>query len=182
MSLNVDFLLIGISLSGCFGGFATLLLSVFSYIADITDKGNRTLRVAILESMIFLGGTFGELIGGVLIDHSGFMVAFGLTVALNLLTLLYVCFILRESYYPPPLQGKWALVAVHQHLRKVGSALVRERPQGNRLSLMALLGAFSILLLGKFANFPGITVGPGIIIIINHTSWFQSMPIDISPY
>ena len=149
MSLNVDFLLIGISLSGFCGGFGTLLLSVFSYIADITDKGNRTPRLAILESMIFLGGTFGGLIGGVLIDQSGFMVAFGLTASLNLLNFLYVCFILRESFFPPPLEGKWALVAVHQHLRKLGSALIRERPQGNRLSLMVLLGTFTILNLGK---------------------------------
>ena len=37
-SLNVNFIIIGVSISALFGGFATTLLGVFSYISDITDN------------------------------------------------------------------------------------------------------------------------------------------------
>ena len=148
MSLDVNFLIIGVFLGGCFGGFATLLLSVFSYMADITDKASRTLRVGILESMIFLGGTVGELIGGVLVDHSGYMAAFGLAVSLNALAIIYTCFVLRESYSPQEVQERnWVLLALPNHLKKVFHAVIKERPQHKRLSLFLLLGVFTIIIL-----------------------------------
>ena len=143
-SLNVDYLLIGVCISGFFGGFATTLLGVFSYISDITDESQRTTRVALLESMIFLGGTVGNLIGGVLVYHSGYMAAFGLCLGLNVLIIAYVGLILPESYFPDSNQQEnWALVAIHNHIKTSFHVLTKERPQHRRLNLLVIM--FGIL-------------------------------------
>ena len=148
-SLDVNFILIGVCISGFFGGFATTLLGVFSYISDITDKSQRTLRVAILESMIFLGGTVGNLIGGVLVEHQGFMAAFGLCLGLNVIVILYVSLILPESYFPEENQeGNWALVAVHNHLKASFRVLFKKRPLHQRLNLLVIMfGIFLLIVL-----------------------------------
>jgi len=150
-SLDVNFILIGVCISGFFGGFATTLLGVFSYISDISDKSQRTLRVAILESMIFLGGTVGNLVGGVLVEYQGrgFLVAFGLCLGLSVIVILYVSLILPESYFPERDQeGNWALVAVHNHLKASFRVLTKQRPQHQRLDLlMTLFGIFFLIVL-----------------------------------
>jgi len=150
-SLDVNFILIGVCISGFFGGFATTLLGVFSYISDISDKSQRTMRVAILESMIFLGGTVGDLVGGVLVEYQdrGFMVAFGLCLGLSVIVILYVSLILPESYFPERDQeGNWALVAVHNHLKASFRVLTKQRPQLQRLNLlMTLFGIFFLIVL-----------------------------------
>ena len=148
-SLDVNYLLIGVCISGFFGGFATTLLGVFSYISDITDKSQRTMRVAVLESMIFMGGTVGNLIGGVLVEHHGFMPAFGLCLALNVLIILYVSFVLPESYFPQGDQeGNWALVAVHNHLKASFQVLSKQRPQHQRVNLLVIVfGILSFILI-----------------------------------
>lgn len=150
-SLDVNFLLIGVCISGIFGGFATLLLAVFSYISDITDKSQRTVRVAILESMIFLGGTVGNLIGGVLLDHRGFMAAFGLCLGVMVVIILYITFLLPESYYPQGNQeGNWALVAVHNHIKACFRVLHKQRPQNQRLNIsVVMFGVLSISLISR---------------------------------
>ena len=151
-SLDVNFILIGVCISGFFGGFATTLLGVFSYISDISDKSQRTVRVAILESMIFLGGTVGNLIGGVLVEHQGFMAAFGLCLGLNLIVILYVSLILPESYFPEGDQeGNWALVAVHNHLKSSFRVLSKKRPQHQRLILLVIIfGALPFILISEY--------------------------------
>ena len=151
-SLDVNFILIGVCISGFFGGFATTLLGVFSYISDISDKSQRTVRVAILESMIFLGGTVGNLIGGVLVEHQGFMAAFGLCLGLNVIVILYVSLILPESYFPEGDQeGNWALVAVHNHLKSSFRVLSKKRPQHQRLILLVIIfGALPFILISEY--------------------------------
>ena len=151
-SLDVNFILIGVCISGFFGGFTTTLLGVFSYISDISDKSQRTLRVAILESMIFLGGTVGNLVGGALVEHQGFMAAFGLCLGLNVLVILYVSLILPESYFPEgDLEEKWALVAVHNHIKASFRVLTKQRPQHQRLNLLVVLfGVLPCIVIGEY--------------------------------
>ena len=150
-SANVNYLLIGVFISGFFGGFATVLLGVFSYISDVTDKSNRTVRVAVLESMIFLGGTVGGLIGGVLVDHSGYVAAFGLALGMNVLVIFHLGCFLSESFFPQERQeNKWALVAVHNHIKASFRVMTKARPLHRRMNILVItFGIFSILITGK---------------------------------
>lgn len=160
MSLDVNLILIGVFISGLFGGFATTLLGVFSYISDITDKVQRTSRIAVLESMTFLGATAGNLLGGVLVDHGSFMAAFGVCLAVNLITILYIWFLLPESYFPEDdREVKCSLIVVHvyNHLKKSLQVLTKQRPRHQRRNvLVVIFGAMSFVLI-IFAGYNDIT-------------------------
>lgn len=148
---NVNYILIGIVVSGFFGGYATVLSSVFSYIADITDKTSRTLRIAILESMVFLGASGGEMVAGVLLDNSGFMAAFGLTIAINVCIILYVRLWLQESYFPTDQVQSNPLVKLNRHIKNVWTVLSKARDEDKRLYLLAILfGALPIVLISMY--------------------------------
>lgn len=158
MSLDVNFLLIGVFISGLFGGFATTLLGVFSYISDITDKSERTLRIAVLESMIFLGATIGHLISGVLVDHGGFMVAFGLCLAVSVFVLIYVYFVLPESYSSlENHERNWALAAVHNHLIASFQFLIKQRPQHQRRNMLVVMFGIMSFVIIIFSGYNDIT-------------------------
>ncbi|XP_032232894.1 solute carrier family 46 member 3 isoform X2 [Nematostella vectensis] len=156
-SLNVNYLIIGIVIAGTFGGFATTLLSVFSYMADITDKSHRTLRISILESMVFLGGSVGELVAGVMLDHSGFMATFGLALGLNCCIAAYVTFILPESYFPNGQVSNQRCFLL-EHLSTAAKVLFKRREGNSRLYLLVVLfGAMSVLLL-NFGGFNDVII------------------------
>ena len=62
--LNIYLLMIPSAISGFTGGFATMLTMCFSYIADVSTLKQRTWRIGIVESMIFVGGALAEGAGG----------------------------------------------------------------------------------------------------------------------
>ena len=49
------------------GGWFTMLMGVFSYVADVTTKEERTLRIGIVNLFISLGVPFGMAFSGVLL-------------------------------------------------------------------------------------------------------------------
>jgi PCFT/HCP family folate transporter-like MFS transporter 1/3 len=141
--LNVHFydaspvhLLYGNILSGVFGGFSTMLMALFSYMADITkDKTNRTLRIGLLESMTFVGGATGELISGILIEHLGFMAPFIIILCLIVIAILYVTLVLRESYFPNQQSRLFSIETFHGSFK----VWFKHRPQNRRMHLLLLL-------------------------------------------
>ncbi|XP_056423390.1 proton-coupled folate transporter-like [Hyla sarda] len=96
-SMTVYWTFAAAALIGISGGHVSMFLSVFSYLADITESLNRTFRIGIAESMIFLGGTFGFLLSGILLEHSTFTILFGVYCGCNLLGAVYVLIWLEES-------------------------------------------------------------------------------------
>ncbi|XP_018583387.1 proton-coupled folate transporter [Scleropages formosus] len=81
---------------GLSGGYVSVFLSCFSYLADVSDAGSRTLRMGIAESMIFIGGTLGFFISGFLLQGFGFTPAFGVYCGCHILALLYILLWLRN--------------------------------------------------------------------------------------
>ena len=58
--LNLNWLFIPNVISGFCGGFAGILSASFAYVADISFGKCRTVRIAILESMIFVSGAIAQ--------------------------------------------------------------------------------------------------------------------------
>ena len=145
------YLLYGNILSGMFGGFSTILMALFSYIADITkDKTNRTLRIGLLESMTFVGGATGELISGVLIEKHGFMAPYIMILSLIALTIFYVLWVLKESYFPNQQSRFFSLDTFHGSFK----VWFKHRPQNRRLHLLLLLTVgFFIPIISKHCLF-----------------------------
>lgn len=141
-------LLYGNILSGMCGGFSAVLMALFSYIADITkDKSNRTLRIGLLESMTFIGGATGELLSGILIEGTGFMAPYIIILTLSFVTIAYVVFVIKESYFPTKPSQWFSLKNFH------GSFVVwyKERPGKSRLYLVLLLAlGFFVPILSKY--------------------------------
>ena len=149
---SVPFIFIGNSLAGLFGSYATVLLSVFAYMSDITVKEKRTLRIGILEAMTFLGGFLGEFIGGVLLDHSGFVATYSLTLSIQSLTLLYILCLLPESFFPAE-KLRFKESCTSEHFVHAGHVLAKKRANKQRSSLLLLLAIFIIQIVGKLGIF-----------------------------
>ena len=96
-NLPVSYLLIGQIGSSFLGGYATFLMATFAYMADITTHENRTLRIGILESMTYLGGCMGNLIGGLWIKSGNYAPAFWCIVAAGIFIVLYTILYLPET-------------------------------------------------------------------------------------
>ena len=81
------------------GGIPGILTIVYSYIADVSSTKWLTLRLGILESMLFLGTTASLGLGGVWLEKTrcNFVVPFVMYCIANILILVYVTFLLPES-------------------------------------------------------------------------------------
>ena len=64
----VEFLMLEV-IQYWFGGFMCLFLGLYSYISDITDEKQRTVRIAVLDFVFFVGMTIGQ---GKFIIHKAF--------------------------------------------------------------------------------------------------------------
>lgn len=93
----VELLLLANFVSGLGGGYLLMVASVMSYVADITTSENRTSRVAMLESMTFLGSTFGPLISGYLLDGTSYAYTFLFCVSCNTVVIIYIVVCIRNK-------------------------------------------------------------------------------------
>ena len=90
-------LFIGSFINGLGGFFTTMILAVFSYIADITDEDNRAMRLGILEAVAFTSGMISHMTSGWWIHHLGFKAPYIFIFSLHSLALVYIIFLLPES-------------------------------------------------------------------------------------
>ncbi|XP_048375218.1 proton-coupled folate transporter [Sphaerodactylus townsendi] len=97
LQLPVGYLLLGRILSGLSGDYNLILAGCFAYVADVSDKRSRTLRVAILEACLGLAGMAASIIGGQWRKAEGYLAPFWLVFAASLCAALYAAFCLRES-------------------------------------------------------------------------------------
>lgn len=68
--LNLYLFILSAGFRGLTGGIAGILTASYSYVADISSKKWLTIRLGVLESMIFIAGSLSLVIGGVMIHFS----------------------------------------------------------------------------------------------------------------
>ncbi|XP_018800465.1 PREDICTED: solute carrier family 46 member 3 [Bactrocera latifrons] len=83
------------------GGWFTMLMGVFSYIADITTEEERTLRIGILNVCFSVGVPIGMAFSGLLLKQIGFYGVFSISASLYLFSFLYGLFFLAEPRAKP---------------------------------------------------------------------------------
>ena len=96
-NLPLEYLLIGNTIQGFTGGGTTLFMAVFSYAADVTPTNNRTWRLGVLESMTFIGGCLGQLLGGVCVEHASPYIVVGIAAGCHFFNIFYVGVCLEEA-------------------------------------------------------------------------------------
>lgn len=148
-NLSVYWCLLAAAFIGLTGGHVSIFLSCFSFLADITmeSSSSRTLRMAIAESMIFVGGMVGFLLGGFLTQEVGLVAAFGAYTACHVLAILYILLWLRD---PKPINstlrilstendGQESGVVILKYARRSFRAVFKRRPGQDRLKLHLLI-------------------------------------------
>ena len=137
-------LLIGPLCSGICGGIIACLMAVFSYITHIAPAETKTMRVGVVESMIFMAGTLGVFVSGVMLDHTSFTFVFGFSAGLLCLTMLYTVVWLEDIKPAQPvvatsgLCGRWVLDSLKEMVQFV------KEPRGPRVRLVIFLLVLSI--------------------------------------
>ncbi|XP_014666228.1 PREDICTED: proton-coupled folate transporter-like [Priapulus caudatus] len=140
----IGYILIGVFLSGFSGQYAALLMSVFSYLADVTDVKSRSVRVAILEAMVPFGSALGVGFGGYLKDHTNYVTVFSIVASLYVLCGLYVVLVVKDRHVPSPQepvdqQGGFCEKMCHiEHVRQCLQTTFKRRPHNHRVYIILL--------------------------------------------
>lgn len=144
--LPVTTFLIGAFLVGCCGSFTTMVLSVFSYVADITDPSERAFRLGVIEAIAFLSGVCSHLTSGYLIDNIGFRTPYWMLLFLHTFALFYVVFILPESRIPSEADRASFKFFSLSHVIAITSIFTVERHGGHwRMIILMIISGIMIM-------------------------------------
>lgn len=101
-NLNLNWLILVSAVNALGGSFPGMITAVYSYIADVGSNKWLTLRLGILESMIFISGTLALSLVGVWLSSSNcwFEPPLWLFLGSNIAILIYVILLLPESLTP----------------------------------------------------------------------------------
>lgn len=145
-SCSVSYLLVGSVLNGLFGGFVACMMSMYSYVGHISSQEFRTIRISVLESMIYLAGGVGALISGVMLDGTSFLFVFSFILGTLLSALIYVLLFVKNI---KPEQSVYSRLSLKQKTLltfKEPWLCVTKHREG-RIVLHLLLLIFSIFIL-----------------------------------
>lgn len=131
---ELQMLVIGPLLNGLSGGFVACMMSGYSYVGHDSDKEFKTIRVGIIEALIFLAGTFGVLLSGVLLDRTSFTFVFSVTIGITSLALVYTLVFVRDLK-PDERATSTSLVKTicHEHVKQPWMCIIKERPDRTKL-------------------------------------------------
>ncbi|XP_003703016.1 putative peptidoglycan muropeptide transporter SLC46 [Megachile rotundata] len=79
------------------GGWFTMFMGVFSYIAEITSVESRTLRIGAANVFLSLGVPIGMALSGILYLKLGFYGVFGISTLCYVLTFIYGLVVIKEA-------------------------------------------------------------------------------------
>ena len=106
-SSHVGYLVFGAFATSVFGDFQGAYAIACSYMADITERtSKRTMRLAIIEGIMFFSGAPAGLTTGFLLQRFGFGPVFIMTLSLSFLMFIYVAYFLPTP--KPVASRKWS--------------------------------------------------------------------------
>lgn len=89
---------------GLTGGWVTMFMGIFSYIADVTTEETRTFRIGIVNLFCSLGIPVGMALSGILLKEIGFYGIFSISAVLYLISFIYGYYSIHET--PTPCSSK----------------------------------------------------------------------------
>ena len=148
-SVPISLIILANFLSGIFGGFVSCIMAVMSYISSISSQESRSMRVALLEAMTFLGGTVGPFIGGAILTATDSHSAVFLVILFcHTVNIIYIAFCIPSVKNPSFRDSRPScrqLFSCHNALSSL-KIFVRRRPNLQRRSLIILIiSAFTIM-------------------------------------
>ena len=89
-------LLPGVIVNGLCGGVTSVLAGCFSYLSELSNKDNRTVRISIVYAFVMASSSVAYFISGLILDNTGFIFVYSLTASLNVIGIIYVVVWLRD--------------------------------------------------------------------------------------
>ncbi|XP_055301314.1 uncharacterized protein LOC129567949 [Sitodiplosis mosellana] len=134
------------------GSSVTMMVGVFSYMTDITNEKERTLRIGLTTLICAVSVPVGSLISGVLPKIIGFYGVFSLVGTLHTMALLYGIFVVKEV--PPKEKNnkiikKSFLVDFFDfgHIKETFFVAFKKRDKNRRTKILAII-AFLVIAVG----------------------------------
>ena len=155
-NLPIHMLLLAGFINGICGFFPTMVLSVFSYIADITDQSQRAFRLGILEATAFISGMLSHLSSGWLINKTGYKAPYMMILSLHTFALFYVLLKLPESRAKHLMENSTVKVFSLQHMRVI--ICIFTDPRSGQRWKMCLLMLTSGLMIVSSIGFGSVIV------------------------
>eukprot|EP00106_Octopus_bimaculoides_P011183 XP_014778625.1 PREDICTED: solute carrier family 46 member 3-like isoform X2 [Octopus bimaculoides] len=149
----LGYILLGYFLSGILGGYIGMLMAILSYATHVTDVKFRTIRIGIVESMIFFAGTIGVFLSGILLKYIGFVWVYVLMAGCCIVAIIY-CIIIIEDINTSGESVYKNLLTIFkiQHLKDLISFITKPRNSDVRIVLflsITVIGVMMFLIMGE---------------------------------
>jgi len=144
-SMGVEWLCLASFLSGIFGGVTSVIANCFSYVAALTERSERTLRVSVVEGMMLVAAVAGPFLSKLMKHHLGTVAVFIAGGVCYVLQFLY-CLTLTE---PTKLSERERLTVsglfspVHL-INSIKTIFVRRENRGRAALLLTLSSLFVV--------------------------------------
>ena len=89
-SLPLWIVVLGSFIQGVLGNYGLVIAGALAYIADVTTKKKRALRIAVVEALLVAGIGVSQVITGLLIGVAGFAAPLWMSAALSTTCILYI--------------------------------------------------------------------------------------------
>ncbi|XP_045598775.1 lysosomal proton-coupled steroid conjugate and bile acid symporter SLC46A3 isoform X2 [Procambarus clarkii] len=140
------------------GGFITLLMASYSYMADITKIRARTMRIAFLDLAFGLGAPIGVLLSDYLFYRLGYLGIYGVSEIFFFIAILYTIVHIEDTRGPFSKQHLQSPELVHKpsimcrdlfdtnHVKDTFAAVMKSRPNKGRARIIMLMAAMCSML------------------------------------
>ncbi|XP_046577627.1 proton-coupled folate transporter-like [Haliotis rubra] len=149
-SSKVEYVMIAAVVNGLSGSFTALLMASYSYVTHIADPTNKTARIGIVEAVIFLAGTVGVFISGVMLDNTSFTFVFAFMSGCSFLGLVYAV-VRLENLTARTTRPESESVCTYWFLGSVKESarcVMKNRQEKRTLFLFSLLIIFNMYVMG----------------------------------
>lgn len=132
------------------GGWMTMFMAIFSYIADVTVVKMRTFRIGIVNIFVSLGIPFGTALSGILFRQIGYYGMFSLSTFLYIFGLIYGIVRIKEPLTPIPRDRNVSFLKDFfdmKHIVETSRVVTRKREDGIQCRIILVM-VLTLLIIG----------------------------------
>ncbi|GJQ82696.1 hypothetical protein Trydic_g19708 [Trypoxylus dichotomus] len=148
-SLSPWYLLSGSIPAAIFGRLPQLMMVMVCYVIDNTEEGNRGLRISIVEAIPVLARFLGTLCSSFVFSLGGYALVYGLDIFCNLLSFLYVLFVLTEAVSNSVQQSETSVYSFENISEMLETTFKVRENRGRLVLLTTLLSSTLCVLVGR---------------------------------
>ncbi|CAG9834868.1 unnamed protein product [Diabrotica balteata] len=120
------------------GGIPTVLVTILSYISDISTDETRGMRMAMMEGMLGAGVLFGSLSSSYLYYATNYPSMYGIAAGIIGLNIIYIYFFLSESLENIEHEKSWKDIFKPSDLKGMAHVMTKPREKFNRAIILLL--------------------------------------------